>query len=63
MKVGDVVCFSVPGEGPFSHVEFFNGYKNGRATFIGSNNVNSDGTQRISVRHGYPIAAVFRYVG
>jgi hypothetical protein len=64
MKVGDVVCFDVPGEGHFAHVEMFNGYVNGRPTFIGSNNVNSDGTQRISIGHaGYAIDAVYRHKG
>jgi hypothetical protein len=64
MKPGDVVCFEVPGEGHMAHVEMFAGYKNGVAEFIGSNNVNSDGSQRISEGHvGYHIDAVYHYKG
>jgi hypothetical protein len=62
MKPGDVVCFNVPGEGPMSHVEIFKGYVHGRATFVGSNNVNADGSQRISLsQNTYPIGAVYRH--
>ncbi len=64
MQPGDVVCFDVPGEGHYAHTEIFKGYVNGRPEFIGSNNVNSDGTQRISQGFaGYGIDAVFRYHG
>jgi hypothetical protein len=64
MKPGDVVCFDVPGEGHFAHVEMFAGYKNGQPIFIGSNNVNPDGSQRISMGHaGYHIDAVYHYHG
>ena len=64
LQPGDVVAFEVPGEGHYAHTEIFAGYKNGRATFIGSNNVNSDGTQRITEGHaGYHIDAAFRYKG
>ena len=60
----DVVAFEVPGEGHYAHTEIFAGYKNGRPTFIGSNNVNADGTQRISEGYaGYAIDAAFRYRG
>ncbi len=52
MKPGDVVCFQVPGEGHMAHVEMFAGYKNGVPQFIGSNNVNRDGTQSISLDSG-----------
>jgi len=63
-KPGDVVCFNVPGEGPMSHVVMFAGFKNGQPTFIGSNNVNSDGSQRITEGGmNYPIGAVFHYHG
>lgn len=63
-KPGDVVAFNVPGEGPMSHVVMFAGWKNGSPTFIGSNNVNSDGSQRITEGHmGYPVGAVFHYNG
>ena len=62
MQPGDVVCFNVPGEGPMSHVEMFEGYKNGEAVFIGSNNRNADGSQRISDGPvGYPIGEVLRH--
>lgn len=60
MKPGDVVCFEVPGEGHMAHVELYAGH----GAFIGSNNVNPDGSQRISQGHvGYHIDAVYRYVG
>jgi spore coat assembly protein SafA len=63
-KPGDVVCFNVPGEGPMSHVVMFAGWKNGQPTFIGSNNVNRDGSQRITEGSmGYPVGAVFSYRG
>lgn len=61
-KPGDVVCFNVPGEGSFSHVVMFAGWKNGQPQFIGSNNVNSDGTQRITQSYmSYPIAAIYQH--
>lgn len=61
-KPGDVVCFNVPGEGPYSHVEMFAGWQNGQPLFIGSNNVNADGSQAISMGPaGYPIAAIFQH--
>ena len=64
MQPGDVVCFDVPGEGHYAHVEMFEGYKNGVAQFIGSNNRNADGTQRITQGPaGYAIDAVFRHKG
>jgi hypothetical protein len=64
LQPGDVVCFNVPGEGSYAHTEIFQGYKHGRPYFIGSNNVNPDGSQRISVGPaGYHIDAVFRYHG
>lgn len=63
-KPGDVVAFNVPGEGPYSHVVMFAGWKNGQPQFIGSNNVNSDGSQRITQGGmNYPVAAVFHYHG
>lgn len=63
-KPGDVVAFNVPGEGPMSHVEIFAGFKNGQPTFIGSNNVNPDGSQRISEGPAnYPIGGVYHYAG
>jgi hypothetical protein len=64
LKPGDVVAFEVPGEGHYAHTEIFAGYKNGRPTFVGSNNVNADGTQRITEGSaGYHIDAAFRYKG
>jgi peptidoglycan hydrolase-like protein with peptidoglycan-binding domain len=63
-KPGDVVCFNVPGEGPMSHVEIFEGWQNGEPTFIGSNNVLSDGDQAISQGVvDYPVGAVYHYNG
>ncbi|MBX7099093.1 MAG: peptidoglycan-binding protein [Myxococcaceae bacterium] len=60
LKPGDVVCFEVPGEGHMAHVELYAGH----GQFIGSNNVNPDGSQRISQGHvGYHIDAVYRYAG
>jgi LysM repeat protein len=64
LSPGDVVCFDVPGEGHFAHVEMFVGYQNGRPLFIGSNNVNADGSQRISEGSpGYAIDAAYHFVG
>jgi len=64
LSPGDVVCFEVPGEGHMAHVEMFAGYVNGQPTFIGSNNANSDGTQRITEGYaGYHIDAAYHYVG
>ncbi len=64
LSPGDVVCFDVPGEGHFAHVEMFVGYRNGRPLFIGSNNVNADGSQRISEGSpGYAIDAAYHFVG
>lgn len=42
---GDVVLMQKNGQ---SHVVLFAGFENGSPRFIGSNNVNSDGSQRIS---------------
>lgn len=42
---GDVVLMQRNGQ---SHVVLFAGFDNGRPTFIGSNNVNADGSQRVS---------------
>ncbi len=64
LQPGDVVAFEVPGEGHYAHTEIFAGYKNGRPTFIGSNNVNADGSQRITEGYaGYHIDAAYHYVG
>lgn len=59
---GDVVSFRTPGNG--RHVELFAGWENGRPKFIGSNNVNADGTQRVSWSHAsYEVLAVHHYRG
>ena len=42
---GDVVLMQRDGQ---SHVVLFAGFENGQPKFIGSNNVNADGSQRIS---------------
>lgn len=44
-KPGDVVLMQRDGQ---SHVVLFAGFENGTPKFIGSNNVNADGSQRIS---------------
>lgn len=42
---GDVVLMQKNGQ---SHVVLFQGFQNGEPKFIGSNNVNADGSQRVS---------------
>jgi hypothetical protein len=60
-KPGDVVSFKTPGG---HHVVLFAGMQNGKPTFIGSNNVNSDGSQRISMSQmNYPIMSIHQYRG
>ncbi|MCY1046645.1 LysM domain-containing protein [Corallococcus sp. bb12-1] len=60
-KPGDVVSMKV---GSGQHVVMFAGWKDGKAQFIGSNNVNSDGSQRISMTSmNYPIMSVHHYKG
>ncbi|MCE9668949.1 LysM peptidoglycan-binding domain-containing C40 family peptidase [Myxococcus stipitatus] len=60
-KPGDVVSMKV---GSGQHVVLFAGWENGQPKFIGSNNVNSDGSQRISFSNmNYPIMAVHQYRG
>ncbi|QSQ11529.1 LysM peptidoglycan-binding domain-containing protein [Myxococcus landrumensis] len=60
-KPGDVVSMKV---GSGEHVVMFAGWKNGKPQFIGSNNVNPDGSQRISFSSmNYPIMAVHQYRG
>ncbi len=44
-RPGDVVLMQKNGQ---SHVVLFHGFENGQPKFIGSNNVNADGSQRIS---------------
>lgn len=58
-KPGDVVSMKTPGG---QHVVMYAGMKDGKPQFIGSNNVNSDGSQRISVSSmNYPIMSVHQY--
>jgi LysM repeat protein len=60
-KPGDVVSMKTPGG---QHVVMFAGWKDGKAQFIGSNNVNRDGSQRISMTSmNYPIMSVHQYRG
>ncbi|WP_225410104.1 LysM peptidoglycan-binding domain-containing protein [Stigmatella hybrida] len=60
-KPGDVVSMKTPGG---HHVVMFAGMKNGKPQFIGSNNVNADGSQRISMTSmNYPILSVHQYRG
>lgn len=59
---GDVVTFSTGGGG--HHTVMFAGWSNGRPQFIGSNNVNSDGSQRITQGSmNYAVLSVHHYVG
>lgn len=60
-KPGDVVSMKTPGG---QHVVMFAGWKDGKPQFIGSNNVNSDGSQRISLTSmNYPIMSIHQYRG
>lgn len=55
-KPGDVVSMRTNGG---QHVVLYAGMKDGKPLFIGSNNVNSDGSQRITyTQMNYPIMAV-----
>lgn len=60
-RPGDVVSMRTPGG---QHVVLFAGWQNGRPLFIGSNNVNPDGSQRISTSQmRYPIMAIHQHRG
>lgn len=60
-KPGDVVAFDTGGG---QHVVLFAGFKNGKPTFIGSNNVNPDGSQRVTESPmNYRVMNVFHYNG
>lgn len=60
-KPGDVVSMRTNGG---QHVVIYAGMKNGKPLFIGSNNVNSDGSQRVTyTQMNYPIMAVHRPPG
>lgn len=58
---GDVIAFKTGGQ----HIEIVAGRDGNGLKMIGSNNINSDGTQRVSYNYyrGNPIIAVMRYVG
>lgn len=59
MQPGDVVSMKTNGG---QHVVIFAGMKNGKPMYIGSNNVNPDGSQRVTyTQMQYPIMAVHRY--
>jgi len=60
-RPGDVVSMRTPGG---QHVVLFAGWQNGRPLFIGSNNVNADGSQRVSYSQmRYPIMAIHQHRG
>lgn len=60
-KPGDVVSMKTPGG---QHVVMFAGMKDGKPQFIGSNNVNADGSQKITVSSmNYPIMSIHQYRG
>ena len=60
-KPGDVVSMKTPGG---QHVVMYAGMKDGKPQFIGSNNVNPDGSQRISISSmNYPIMSIHQYRG
>ncbi|MFP2925443.1 LysM peptidoglycan-binding domain-containing protein [Pyxidicoccus sp. 3LG] len=60
-KPGDVVSMKTPGG---QHVVMFAGWKDGKPQFIGSNNVNSDGSQRVTISSmNYPIMSIHQHRG
>jgi LysM repeat protein len=60
-RPGDVVSMKTTHG---QHVVMFAGWQNGKPMFIGSNNINPDGSQRISIRQmNYPIMAIHQYRG
>lgn len=60
-RPGDVVSMKTPGG---HHVVMFAGWQNGRPLYIGSNNVNADGSQKVTYSHfNYPILAIHQYRG
>jgi murein DD-endopeptidase MepM/ murein hydrolase activator NlpD len=60
-KPGDVVSMKV---GSGQHVVMFAGWKDGKPQFIGSNNVNADGSQRITISSmNYPITSIHQHRG
>jgi len=62
-KPGDVVIMKTGGD-PNGHVVIFAGMKDGKPTFIGSNNVNPDGSQKVTQGPmGYEITGVYSFKG
>jgi cell wall-associated NlpC family hydrolase len=60
-RPGDVVSMRTNGG---QHVVMFAGWKDGRPQFIGSNNVNRDGSQRVTISSmNYPIMAIHQHQG
>ncbi len=60
-RPGDVVSMKTPGG---HHVVLFAGWQNGKPQFIGSNNVNSDGSQKVTfTQMNYPILAIHQFRG
>jgi LysM repeat protein len=60
-KPGDVVSLKTSGG---QHVVMFAGMKDGKPQFIGSNNVNSDGSQKVTISGmNYPIMSIHQYRG
>ena len=58
-KPGDVVTFKTPGG---HHTVMFAGWKNGQPQYIGSNNVNFDGSQRVTQGSmNYQLLSVHHY--
>src|SRR5262249_8086815 len=47
-KPGDVVIMDTGDGSPNGHVVLFAGWKDGKPQFIGSNNVNPDGSQKVT---------------
>lgn len=61
-RPGDVVTFQTPGGG--HHTVMFAGWQNGRPQYIGSNNVNADGSQRITMGNmNYTVLSVHHFNG
>jgi len=60
-RPGDVVSMKTPGG---HHVVLFAGWKNGQPQFIGSNNANADGSQRVTMGGmNYHIMSIHQYRG
>ncbi len=58
-KPGDVVSMKTNGG---QHVVMFAGWKDGKPQFIGSNNVNPDGSQKVTISSmNYPIMSIHQH--